>query len=338
MKLGQLSEKLGLVLHGNPEHELSKVAPIESAGAQELAFVVGAKFARALSATKAGAVIVPQSMLDLVPSNALISPNPYASFAATSWLLSPEPALETGIHATAVIHPDASISTSASIGPFVTVGKGSVVSEHAVIGAHSTLGDEVHIGQSTRLFERVTIYKNVSVGEQCRVQSGAVIGSEGFGYAWDKQSWLPIQQIGGVNIGNRVHIGANTTIDCGTIEPTVIEDGVILDNQIQIAHNVHIGRNTAIAGCVGVAGSTHIGKHCQIGGACNIVGHISIADEVVVNAASLVTRSIEKKGRYGSGAPLQEEHAWRRSFVTLGKLDGLLSRIKRLEKASDALK
>ena len=178
----------------------------------------------------------------------------------------------------------------------------------------------------------MTLYDNTRLGDECRIQSGAVIGSEGFGYAWTVDGWSQIQQTGGVRIGNRVHVGSNTTIDCGAIDPTVIADGVIMDNQIQIAHNVQIGENSAIAGCVGVAGSTKIGANCQIGGACNIVGHLSIADGVIINAASLVSRSITEAGRYGSGTPLQPDRIWRRSFVNLSKLDDLFRRLRRLER------
>jgi UDP-3-O-[3-hydroxymyristoyl] glucosamine N-acyltransferase len=201
-----------------------------------------------------------------------------------------------------------------------------------VIGAHCVVGNGVSVGARTYFFPRVTLYDNISIGNDCRFQSGTVIGSEGFGYAWTAGGWSQIQQTGGVQIGNRVHVGANTTIDCGAIDPTVIADGVIMDNQIQIAHNVQIGENTAIAGCVGVAGSTTIGANCQIGGACNIVGHLRIADGVIINAASLVARSIVEAGRYGSGTPLQPDRIWRRSFVNLSKLDDLFRRLRRLER------
>jgi len=332
MNLQQLGTELGLVVHGNERQELTHLAPIESAGPDALSFVVGSRFTAALRASNAGAVIVPHSLLKEVPGNALVSESPYASYARASWLLHPEPVIEPGIHASAMIAEDARICPSASIGPGVVVGPGSIIGENAVVGAHCCIGSAVRIGAGSRLFARVTLYDQVRTGQDCRIQSGAVIGSEGFGYAWSDGAWSQIRQIGGVDIGHRVHIGANTTIDCGAIEPTVIEDGVILDNQIQVAHNVYIGRNTAIAGCTGIAGSTRIGSHCQIGGACNIVGHLSIADEVIINAASLVTRSITTKGRYGSGMPLQEEHAWRRSFVNLGKLDRMFGRIRQLER------
>jgi len=332
MILEQLGKELGIAVHGDRYHDVLRLAPIESAGPEDLAFVVGQRYSAALKESRAGAVILPESMLADAPGNALISHNPYASYAAATWILYPQAAVECGIHETAIVHGDAEVSPDACIGPHVVIGPDSSIADGVVVGAHSFIGSGVCIGNRTRLFPRVTIYNDVHLGQRCNVQSGAVLGSEGFGYAWAGDGWAQIRQIGGVRIGDNVHIGANTTIDCGAIEPTLIEDGVILDNQIQIAHNVRIGRNTAIAGCVGIAGSTRIGSHCQIGGACNIVGHLHITDQVTINAASLVTRSIKRKGRYGSGMPLQEESNWRRSFVNLSRLDDIFKRIRRLER------
>ena len=323
-------------MHGNPEHVVSHLAPIESAGVSDLSFVVGLKYATALKNSQAGAVIIPADMLDEAPGNLLVSANPYASYAKASWLLQAPRVPPAGIHSTALVHPEAQVAPTASIGPFCVIGPGVILEDSVVVGSHCTVGANSTIGQGSQLFSGVRIYHEVTLGKQCRVQSGAVLGSEGFGYAWADDSWSQIQQTGGVLIGDAVHIGANTTIDCGAIEPTVIEDGVILDNQIQIAHNVHIGRNTAIAGCVGIAGSTRIGNHCQIGGACNIVGHLVICDQVTINAASLVTRSISEQGRYGSGMPLQKEKTWRRSYVNLGKLENLFRRVRQLERRGNA--
>ena len=332
MILGDLAAALGLEAHGDLSQDILSLAPIERASGTELAFVVGAKFVSALKASKAGAVILPEPLSASAPGNYLVSDNPYAAYAKASWILKPETAKNSGIHGSAIIDPSATIAQSACIGPGVVVGANSSIHEGVIVDAQTVIGCGVSVGQNTHLFARVTLYDNVHLGEACRVQSGAVIGSEGFGYAWTSSGWSHIQQTGGVHIGNRVHVGANTTIDCGAIDATVIADGVILDNQIQIAHNVHIGENTAIAGCVGVAGSTKIGAYCQIGGACNIVGHIVITDKVVINAASLVSRSILEPGRYGSGTPLQPERLWRRSFVNLGRLDDLFKRLRRLER------
>lgn len=332
MRLKQLGEALDLRVHGDPKQELQRFAPIEKAGPEELSFVVGKRYRDALKNCKAGAVIVPEDLLPDAPGNALISNDPYASYAQASWLLYPRDDALIGVHPTAVVHPSAVIADSASIGPYCVIGANTTVAARARVDAHCTLGDDVVLGEGCELCARVTLCNKVTMGVGCTVQSGTVIGAQGFGFAWSQQSWIPIQQVGGVQIGSQVHIGAGSTIDCGAIEPTVIEDGVILDNQIQIAHNVHIGKNTAIAGCVGIAGSTRIGSHCQIGGACNIVGHLSIADFVIINAASTVTRSITDKGRYGSGMPLQTQSGWRRNFVNLGKLDQLFRRVASLER------
>jgi len=335
MLIAQLGKALDLAVHGNTEHEVTHLAPIETATSEALSFVVGKRYAKALQSSRAGAVIVPPDLLALAPGNALVSDNPYASYAQASWLLQPPEEPVPGIHPSAVVHADATVSSSASIGAHAVIGADSHIADFASVASHCVIGRQVQIGKACHLFPRVTVYDKVTMGQQCRIQSGAVIGAEGFGYAWQGDRWSQIQQLGGVRLGERVHVGANTTIDCGAIEPTVIGAGVILDNQIQIAHNVVVGENTAIAGCVGIAGSTRIGRHCQIGGASNIVGHLSIADYVIINAASLVTRSITEKGRYGSGTPLQSQGEWRRNFVNLGKLDTLFRRVRRLERSQN---
>jgi len=319
-------------MHGDPEHQVTRFAPIERAQSNELAFVVGKKFVAQLQASQAGAVIVPKALLEDAPGNCLVSDNPYDSYASASWLLTPEHKLVVGVHASATIASSASLGLDVSVGPNAVIGEGANIGDGVSIGANCVVGDHVSIGSGSRLFANVTVYHGCVLGQECRVQSGAVIGAEGFGFSHNAQGWQPIHQTGTVLIGERVHIGANTTIDRGAIDNTVIADGVILDNQIQIAHNVQIGQNTAIAGCVGIAGSTTIGKNCQIGGACNIVGHLSITDNVVLNAASLVTRSIDEPGRYSSGMPLQSSSSWRRTFVSLGKLDDLVKRVRRLER------
>ncbi|ASJ75158.1 UDP-3-O-(3-hydroxymyristoyl)glucosamine N-acyltransferase [Granulosicoccus antarcticus] len=336
MNLDDLAKALKVKLCGDATKTITGLAPVDTAGENDLAFVVSAKYKSALQATRAGAVIVPAALSELAPGNCLVSTDPYASYAQASWLLKPSKPALPGMHKSAVVDESAQISSTAHIGPGVVIGANTTIGEHVVINAGCCLGSDVHIAAGCFLFANVTLYDNVQLGQHCRIQSGAVLGSEGFGYAWTSGGWSQIQQTGGVRVGERVHVGANTTIDCGAIDPTVIADGVILDNQIQIAHNVQIGENTAIAGCTGIAGSTRIGHHCQIGGACNIVGHIVIADHVVVNASSLVSRSIEQAGRYGSGMPLLPEQAWRRSFVTLGKLDQLIRRIRKLERQDSA--
>lgn len=331
MLTGELAEALDLPLIGDPNTEIRNISPIDIAKVGDLSFISDARYTQALQSTQASLVIVPEHLKQLVPGSALISKNPYASYAKASWLLKPEQSLQRGIHPSAVIDSSSTLGAGVSIGAGAVIGEGCQLENGVTVGANTVIGNDVCIGENSTLFPNVTIFRQVSIGSDCRIQSGAVLGSEGFGFAWEADQWIPIQQTGGLHIGNRVFIGANTTIDCGALEPTQIEDGVILDNQIQIAHNVVIGRNTAIAGCVGIAGSTHIGAYCQIGGACNIVGHLTIADKVIINAGSLISRSITKAGRYGSGTPLLPEKSWRRSFVYLTKLDNLFKRVKKLE-------
>lgn len=334
MKLSELAAKLNVSVQGNADADIRALAPIERAGPDELSFVVSPRYLQQLRNSRAGAVIVPDALAKDAPGNVLVADNPYDCYARASWILHPDVKPETGVDQTAQVSNSAVIGKSVSIGPFVQIGEDVILEDNVTIEAGSFVGAGSRIGSGSRLFPRVTVYHGCHLGVDCRVQSGAVIGSEGFGYAYSSEGWHGINQVGSVVVGNRVHIGANTTIDRGAMDDTVIADGVILDNQIQIAHNVHIGENTAIAGCVGIAGSTRIGKDCQIGGACNIVGHLVISDGVILNAASLVTRSINEPGRYSSGTPLQSSDRWKRTYVSIGKLEELVKRIRKLEKRS----
>jgi len=333
LTLGTLATRLGCELHGDAGRTVSALASVEAAGPGELAFVVDMRWRERLAACRAGAVIVPPALAEDAPGDHLVAADPYACYARASWLLAPETPAVAGTHPSAIVDPEADVATSAALGPGVVVEAGARIEEHVIVGAHGVIGRDCRVGRGTRLFPRVTLGDDVALGADCRVQSGAVIGGEGFGYAPSADGWCAIRQAGGVRIGDRVHIGANTTIDRGALDPTRIADGVILDNQIQIAHNVVIGENTAIAGCTGIAGSTRIGRDCLIGGSCDIVGHVEIADGVVLNATSFVSRSITAPGRYGSGPPLLPERRWRRTFATLGRVDELVRRVARLERA-----
>lgn len=334
MKLAELANALDLELHGDPMHTVTQLAPISTASQSDLSFVVSARYLKELKQSKAGALIVPAALADQVSGNFFVSSNPYASYAKASWVLQPETPSAAGIAESAEIDPSAVVSPTASIGAYCVVGENVQIGDGVVLGEHCVIGADVSIGAHTRFFPGVRVYNGCQLGESCRVQSGAIIGAEGFGFAFD-EGWQPIHQTGSVRIGRKVHIGANTTIDRGAIDDTVIADGVILDNQIQIAHNVQIGENTAIAGCVGIAGSSVIGANCQIGGACNIVGHLHITDGVILNATSYVSQSIAEPGRYGSGMPLQRSGEWKRSFVILAKLNELLDRIRKLERKAN---
>lgn len=333
MKLHDLSQRLAMRAEGDENTEVSQLASLETAGPGDLAFVVSTKYKDALRTTKASAVLIPDSLVDDAPCPYIVCESPYAAYAQASWILHPDQAAAEGLADTASVHPSAKVAATASVGNFVSIGANATVGANVVIGDQCVIGENAQLGANTRLMPNVTVADGCVLGEECRVQSGAVIGSEGFGFAPTSNGWQAIHQVGCVIIGNRVHIGANTTIDRGAIDNTEIADGVILDNQIQIAHNVKIGENTAIAGCVGIAGSAVIGRGCQIGGACNIAGHIIIADGVVVNAASTVYQSIEQTGRYGSAVPLMPASRWRRAFVAMSQLDDLVKRVRKLERS-----
>lgn len=332
MKLCDLAQRLTLRVEGNDQTEVHQLASLEAAQPGDLTFVVSAKYKEALRTTKASAVLIPETLLQDAPCAALVCPSPYAAYAQCSWLLHPDSTQAPGSASSASVHANATVHASASIGEYAVVSASASIGENAVIGAHCYVGEGAVIGAHTRLMPSVNVAAQCVIGEHCRVQSGAVIGSEGFGFAPSADGWQAIHQVGRVVIGHRVHIGANTTIDRGAIDDTEISDGVILDNQIQIAHNVKIGENTAIAGCVGIAGSTVIGRDCQIGGACNIVGHLSIADGVVLNAASTITQSIQQSGRYGSAMPLLPVSKWRRAYAALSRIDELAKRVRKLER------
>ena len=316
---------------------ISGIAPLSSATASQLSFCAGPKHHAELLATSAAAVIVSADAVDDCPVHCLVHKNPYLAFAqlSHSFNLRPKPAL--GIHPSAVIASTASIAEGARIAP------GVVVMDYATIGCNASIGPNSVIEASALIGDNVTLMANtnigfaVKLGDDVRVDSGAVIGSDGFGYAPHPQidaghRWQKIAQLGSVVIGDRVEIGANTVIDRGALDNTVIKDDVIIDNQVHLAHNVIIGRGTAIAGCVGVAGSSIIGEDCTIAGGVCVTGHITIADKVTVLGMSKVTGSIKQPGTYSSGTGTQEISGWRKSAVRFTQLDALHQRVKTLEK------
>lgn len=335
MNLEQLANSLELQWSGDAAVEITHIADINKCVAEatpgSLSFVTGKRYTEALQACKATAVIVPQAMADMAPGNYLISANPYLSYAKASQLLYPEH-YGAGVHVSAVVADSANIDASAIVGANTVIEAGATIGADCIIGAGCVVGEGSIIGGGTRLFSNVTITSGCVIGRDCRFQPGAVIGSEGFGYAPSATGWVRINQVGRVVIGDGVEIGANTTVDRGAIEDTVIGDGVILDNQIQVAHNVRIGERTAIAGCVGIAGSTTIGAGCRIGGKSAIVGHINIADNVTITAASFITKSITEPGVFSSGMPQQENAVWRRNAARLSRLDELFKRVLRIER------
>jgi UDP-3-O-[3-hydroxymyristoyl] glucosamine N-acyltransferase len=331
-RLREIVSLLGGELIGDGEVAIFQVAPLETAGPNQISFLASAKYRRQLNATRAAAVVVPEDAQDAVSLPRIVSRDPYAYFARVSALLNPQPKPLPGIHSSAVVAESASVSSSASIGPLAHIGERARIDEDVVIGPGCAIGDDVIIGNGSRLYPRVVIYHDCVIGARVILHSGAVIGSDGFGFAIEEGRWLKIPQIGRVVIGDDVEVGANTTIDRGTLGDTLIEEGVKLDNQIQIGHNVRIGAHTAIAACVGIAGSTTIGRHCRISGAAMIGGHLSIADHVTISGATAVGKSIRFPGTYTSVYPLESYRDWLKNAVHLRHLDELVKRVRELNK------
>lgn len=332
LTIAQLAADLSLDVQGSGDSELSHVASLHRASVGSLSFLSNPKFLPQLAATKATAVIIRQEHAADCPCNALISKNPYLSYALAAQRIHPLSDAIPGIAPSAVVGENSQIASSAMIGPQVVIGNNVIVCERVIIGAGSVIGDEVTIGDDSRIDARVVLYRTVQLGKRCRIASGAVLGSDGFGFANNAGEWVKIPQVGSVTLGDDVDIGANTTIDRGAIDDTIVGNGVIIDNLVQIAHNVSIGDHTAIAGCAGVAGSTKIGKYCSIGGSANIVGHKSIADHTTITAQTFVTRSIKTAGVYSSGVPMQENSIWRKNFARFKQLNEFSKRLRKLEK------
>ncbi|MDW5441842.1 UDP-3-O-(3-hydroxymyristoyl)glucosamine N-acyltransferase [Polaromonas sp. SM01] len=322
-------------LVGDPELLIERLAPIESAGAADLSFLSHLKYQGKLSQSAAACVVVAPAAAEVALQRGacIIVDDPYFYFARLTqlWKKHHSPPGQSGIHPSAVIDPLARLAPDVAVGAFACIGAHAVLGPGVRVGEHAVLGAGVHIGAETRLAARVTVAEGCVIGERCIVHPGAVIGADGFGFAQHAGRWEKIEQLGGVHIGNDVEIGANTCIDRGALQDTVIEDGVKLDNLIQIGHNVRIGKHTALAGCVGVAGSASIGAHCTVGGGAVVLGHLSLADHVHISAASVVMRSIHKPGQYTGLFPIDDNAQWEKNAATLKQLHSLRERLKALE-------
>jgi UDP-3-O-[3-hydroxymyristoyl] glucosamine N-acyltransferase len=325
-------ERFGGELLDDNGVEISGVAPIERAGPREIAFVSQAKYLRDIESTQAGALILPPEGRDSSRRPRIITANPYLYFARVSSLLNPPPQPVPGVHSSAVVHAQARVAPTATIAAGAVIGEGASIGERCVIGPNSVIGERVAMGDDCLLHANVTVYHRCVLGSRVILHSGCVIGSDGFGLANEQGRWVKIPQVGRVVIGDDVEVGAGTTIDRGALDDTVIEEGVKLDNLIQVAHNVRIGAHTAIAACTGIAGSAKIGKYCMIGGAAMIHGHLEIADKVRISANTLITKSLTKPGTYTSALPFSEHGEWLKNAVHLRNLDKLAGRIKELEK------
>jgi UDP-3-O-[3-hydroxymyristoyl] glucosamine N-acyltransferase len=330
--LREVAEILGGEIIGNPDTRVRQVATLDNAGPEAIAFLANERYQQQLATTRAAAVIIGTTLRNATDLPRIISANPYAYFARVSGLLNPARQARPGRHASAVIDPSASIAEDAELGPLSVIGRNARIGARCLIGAGCVIGENATLGDDARLHANVTIYEDCIIGSRVILHTGVVIGADGFGIAISDERWIKIPQIGRVIIGDDVEIGANTTVDRGTIDDTVIEEGVKLDNQIQIAHNVHIGAHTAIAACAGVAGSARIGRHCRIGGASGIAGHLTIADHVEISAHTIITKSIEKSGTYTGAYPFEENRNWRRNAAQLRHLSELAERVRALEK------
>ena len=334
-RLGEIAEALGAELRGDPETRVSGLATLQAAGPDQLSFLANPAYAKHLADTRAAAVILSPAAAGDNPTNVLLLNNPYLGYARLSHWFDPVPVAPPGIHPAAVVDPSATIATNAYIGPTAVIEADAVIGDRVAIGAGSVIGARTTIGAGSIIRPRVTLAHDVVVGQRCHILSGAVIGSDGFGFANENGQWHRIAQLGRVVLGDDVEVGANTTIDRGALDDTVIGNGVKLDNLIQIAHNVRIGDHSAMAAMVGISGSTKIGSHCVFGGASGVAGHLEIANQVHLTGMTLVTGDIREPGVYSSGTSADTNRRWRKNAVRFRQLDTLARRVKELEKKSE---
>jgi UDP-3-O-[3-hydroxymyristoyl] glucosamine N-acyltransferase len=335
VRTGELVAQLGGELLGDPETVLRRIAPLEGAGADSIGFLSNPRYLAQLQASAAGCVIVAPALRESVVSrqSAIVSADPYLYYARLTqwWTRHARAPLATGVHPSAVVEPGALVHSQAHVGALAYIGSGAVIGRGASVGPQCHVGARAVVGEDTRLAAQVVIGEGCRIGARGVVHSGAVIGADGFGFAPVEGRWEKIEQLGTVEIGDDVEIGANTCIDRGALRDTVIEQGVKLDNLVHIAHNVVVGAHTAMAACVGIAGSTRIGAHCTFAGQAGVVGHVQICDHVHIGAACAVTRSIHKPGSYGGMFPFDENGVWDKNAATLRQLYALRGRLRALE-------
>ena len=330
--LQEIVFRLGGELVRDNDTAISRVSSLINAQSGHISFITDSKYLSQLRDTKASAIILADAYRDVTQLPSIVTDNPYAYFAKVSELLNPRPATIKGVAASAVIDSSAHIPESCTVMANSVIGKNVQLGENVVVGAGCVLLDGVTIGADTTLESNVVIYHGCTIGGRCSIAAGTVIGADGFGFANDNGRWVRIPQVGRVLIGDDVAIGANTTIDRGALDDTIIEDGVKLDNLIQIGHNCRIGAHTVIAGCVGIAGSAVVGRHCRIGGAAMILGHLEIADGVTVSPGTMITRSLNKADTYTALMPFQTHEDWLKTAVNVRRLTDLSERVKTLEK------
>ena len=338
LSLATIVERLGGRVSGDPGTAVSQVGSLENADAGQIAFFSNPRYKAKLAQTRAGAIVLAPEVEGLTSIPRIVTENPYAYFARLSRLFNPEPASPPGVHPQAVVESGARIAASAHVGAGAVVGTGADIGEGSRIGSGCHVGEDVRIGEGSRLYPAGVVYPRCRIGSRVILHSGVVIGADGFGLAKEAGRWIKIPQIGRVIVGDDVEIGANTTIDRGAIDDTVIEDGVKLDTQIQIGHNCHIGAHTAMAGCVAVAGSAKIGRNCTFGAGAIVLGHLSIADDVHVSAATVISLSIHKPGTYTGMYPFDDNESWVKNTAWARHLSELADRVKALEKRQEESK
>lgn len=329
--LDELAGLLGEPYRGESKTRVWRVADLLTAETGCLSFLGDPKYRRHLMATRASVVILTEADADASAVPVLISRNPYLSFARAARILYPRPELVGGVHPSAVLDPSAQVDATAWIGPTSVIEAGAQIGPRVFVGPGCIIGEGVRIGEDSRLVARVTLCRSTVVGRRALLHPGAVIGRSGFGFARDGERWVRIPQVGRAVLGDDVEIGANTTVDRGAIGDTVIQDGVKLDNHIQIGHNVQIGENTAMAAMTGISGSTHFGRNCTVSGAVGVAGHLEIGDRVHFTGQAMVTRSFPDPGSYSSGIPAMPSGEWRRNVARFRHLDELSRRLKQLE-------
>jgi UDP-3-O-[3-hydroxymyristoyl] glucosamine N-acyltransferase len=333
-RLADLAVRFGCELRGDPDTVVDRVASLQDAGPGAISFLANPQYRRHLPSTRATAVVLDAATAAQCPVAALVTGNPYATYARIAQLLYPLPAVVGGRHPTAVVEPGAVVDPTAWIGPNAYVANGVKIGRRASIGAGSVLLERVQVGDDTLLMARVTLCAGTTVGERCVLQPGCVIGGDGFGHAPDRDGYVKVPQVGAVVIGNDVEVGSNSTIDRGAIGDTVIEDGVKIDNLVQVGHNVRVGAHTVMAACVGISGSTTIGKRCMLGGMVGVAGHLTICDDVALTGRTSVLKSIDRPGVYSGSLWADEAPRFRRNVARFNRLDELAKRVQRLETAA----
>jgi len=332
ISLGELATQFGCELIGDPDIQVGGVASLPNAGPDSLSFLAGAAYKKQLSSTKAAAVILRAGDADESPVAAILHDDPYACYARMAAVVCPPPIYKPGVHASAVVASSATVADSAHLAANVVVGDRSAIGENVYLGPGTVIGPDCTIGDDCRLIANVTLARNVTIGVRGVFHPGVVLGADGFGNAITADGWVKVPQLGGVRIGDDVEIGSNTTVDCGALDDTIIEDGVRIDNLCMIAHNVHVGAHTAMAGTTAIAGSTIIGKRCMFAGRSGAVGHITVCDDVTVAAMTFLSKDVTTPGTYAASFPADDARSWSKQLARFRRLGKLIERVTKLEK------